>query len=143
MSTELTHLKERCGGCEQFGKQMTKEHLFPRWLIIKTRTEQTGIKWHTKRRVPALAATLPLCGDCNKEFGNDLEAPVATLFEQIEDGQGLSDIDAELLIRWLWKMKGLSWVATNPEGKYIRPGTLRERVLYPINEIRPKLILGL
>jgi hypothetical protein len=90
-----------------------------------------------------LAATIPLCADCNNEFGNDLEAPVATIFDQIEQIQGLSDIDAELLIRWLWKIKGLSWIATNPDGNYIRAGTLRQRVLYPINDIRHKLILAL
>jgi hypothetical protein len=40
-------------------------------------------------------------------------------------------------------MKGLSWIATNPQGKYTRAAKLRERVLYPINQIRPNLVLAL
>ncbi len=33
---------------------------------------------------------------------------MSQLLAQIEGGRGLSDADAELLIRWMWKLKGLA-----------------------------------
>jgi hypothetical protein len=138
----LQHLKARCAACERTDMPMNKEHVFPQWLIQRTRTNETGIRWGTKRNVPALAATFPLCEECNKELGKDLEAPTACLFEEIEAGSGLSDNDAELLVRWMWKIKGLAWIAEHPEGNYNPKYTLRERVLLPIDKVRGDLILA-
>jgi hypothetical protein len=55
---------------------------------------------------------------------------------------GLSDYEAELLVRWMWKIKGLGWIATHPDGDYSPKYTLRERVLLPIDGIRGDLILA-
>jgi len=121
---------------------MNKEHIFPQWLIERTGTNATGIRWGAKRDVPALAATFPLCEQCNRDFGEYLEGPTARLFDEIEAGAGLSDNDAELLVRWLWKIKGLAWIADHPDGQYSSKYTLRERVLLPIDEIRGHLTLG-
>lgn len=142
MAAHLKHLKERCAGCERQDVPMNKEHLFPSWLILRTGTDKSGIRWGEKRGVPALAATFPLCEDCNTVFGHDLEGPASRLFDEIEQGQGMSDDEAELLIRWMWKIKGLAWIATHPGGHYTQKYTLRERVLFPIGEIRGRLILG-
>jgi len=120
---------------------MNKEHIFPEWLIMRSNSYRTAIRWFGKRIFP-LAATLPLCIDCNTEFGRDLEEPVSKLFDAIGRGQGISDVEAELLVRWLWKIKGLAWIATHPGGTYTSRYTLRERVLYPIDSIRPSLLLG-
>lgn len=122
---------------------MNKEHIFPQWLIERTGTNATGIRWGAKRDVPALAATFPLCEQCNRDFGEYLEGPTARLFDEIEAGAGLSDNDAELLVRWLWKIKGLAWIADHPDGQYSSKYTLRERVLLPIDEIRGHLTLGI
>ena len=122
---------------------MTKEHLFPRWLIMKTNTHITGIRWGTHKRLPALKATLPLCRECNRIFGKQLEEPVSKLFDEIEAGKGISDSEAEVLIRWLWKVEGLAWVASNPKDKYTENYTLRERVLRPIDNIREHLVLAI
>ena len=122
---------------------MNKEHLFPQWLIQRTGTHQTGIRWGTKRGVSALSATFPLCVECNSEFGRDLESPISKLFDEIENGQGLNDIEAELIIRWLWKIQGLAWIANHPTGKHTLKYTLRERVLFPIDEVRSQLVLGM
>jgi hypothetical protein len=122
---------------------MNKEHVFPQWLILRTRTHQTGIRWGEKRDVPALAATIPLCVECNSEFGHDLESPTSKLFDNIEHGRGLSDDEAELLIRWMWKIQGLGWIANHPNGKYTEKYTLRQRVLFPIDEVRCQLVLGI
>lgn len=116
MSIHLKHLKIRCAGCERQDVPMNKEHLFPQWLILRTGTHQTGIRWGNKRNVSALSATFPLCMECNSEFGRDLESPTSKLFDDIENGQGLSDDEAELLIRWMWKIQGLAWIANYPNG---------------------------
>lgn len=122
---------------------MNKEHLFPQWLIIRTGTQHTGIKWMGRRGVSALAATFPLCEECNTAFARNLESPTSRLFQDIEQGQGLSDEEAELLVRWMWKIKGLDWIAAHPDGHYSSKYTLRERVLLPIDEIRGRLVLAL
>lgn len=122
---------------------MNKEHIFPQWLILRTGTNKTGIRWGDKRGLSALSATFPLCMECNSEFGRELEEPTSKLFDDIEHGRGLSDEEAELLIRWLWKIQGLTWIANHPNGKYTIKYTLRERVLFPIDEVRGQLILGI
>jgi hypothetical protein len=138
----FAHLKARCAGCEKFGVEMNKEHLFPKWLILRTGTNATGIRWGSKRQVPALSCTVPLCIECNSDFGTELEGPAERLFTQIEAGDGISDEDAELLVRWLWKIKGLDWIANHPHGRYSHKYTLRERVLLPIDAVREHLILA-
>ncbi len=139
----MNHLKIRCASCERHSVSMNKEHLFPKWLILRTGTHQTGIRWGEKRDVTALSATIPLCIECNSEFGRDLESPTSKLFDDIENNRGLSDEEAELLIRWMWKIQGLAWIANNPNGEYTLKYTLRERVLFPIDEVRSQLILGI
>jgi hypothetical protein len=130
-------------GCNRSGVKMTKEHFFPQWLIERAGTDKTGIKWIGGIRIPALAATVPLCVRCNKHLGDELEGPVARIFCDLESGQGLSDREAELLVRWLWKFEGLAWKLSNPAGKYTTKYTLVERVLQPIDEIRGSLILAI
>ena len=142
MKHSLNHLKKKCAACEREGVKMNKEHLFPKWLILKTNTHNTGIRWGDKRKIPALKATLPLCQECNSLFGKELEAPVSKLFDEIEKQKGISDLDAELLIRWLWKIYGLAWVAAHPHDKYTSIYTIKERVLRPIDFIRENLVLA-
>jgi hypothetical protein len=142
MKHSLKHLKLKCAACERSGRDMNKEHVFPRWLILRTNTHNTGIRWAEHKRLPALKATIPLCTECNRIFGKELEEPVSKLFNEIESHRGISDLDAELLIRWLWKTDGLIWIASNPNDKYTTIYTLKERVLRPIDRIREHLVLA-
>ena len=143
MMGSFSHLKEKCSGCEKEEVNYTKEHVFPQWLILKTNTDKTRINWFNETKLPALSCTIPLCEECNKIFGKELEGPVSKLFEDIESFKGLSDNEAELLVRWMWKISGLFWAAACPQGKYTEKYTLRERVLSPIDEIRGDIIIAL
>lgn len=140
---DFGHLKQRCAGCEREGVKMNKEHVFPQWLIRRTGTDKTGIRWGKIKKLPALSVTLPLCIECNKTLGNELEGPVSRIFEDLEQRKGISDNEAELLVRWLWKVDGLLWIARHPEGSYTFTYTLRERVLRAIDSIRGRLILAI
>ncbi len=135
--------KQVCIACDSAKYPITKEHLWPQWLIRRTNTNNTSVAWFGRKRIPATSATIPLCKRCNSEFGSRLESPVKKVFEDIEDGKGLSDHEAELLIRWLWKFEGLVWRARFPDGRYTRRYNLRQRVLLPIDGIRPSLIIAL
>jgi hypothetical protein len=139
----LSHLKKKCAGCGKTNVPMNKEHIFPEWLIFLTNTHKTGIRWGNKLRLPALSATIPICVKCNSDFGEYLEKPVSNLFIEIENGKGVSDNEAELLIRWLWKLDGLNWIAMHPYDDYTRKYTLKERVLTPIDAIRKHLLLAI
>jgi len=136
------HLKRTCAGCEKPGLEMNDEHVFPQWLIRRTKTNLTSIRWLAGNRVNPLAATLPLCVGCNRDFGRVLEDPVSRIFDDLESHRGISENEAELLIRWLWKIDGLFWIASYPEGDYSRKYTLREKVLSPIDIARSYLRLA-
>jgi hypothetical protein len=135
--------KKTCAACGESQREMNKEHYFPVWLIERTDTVHDGIAWGKGDNVSALSATLPLCVRCNTDFGRDLESPMARVFDDLEAGQGISDEEAELIVRWMWKFEGLAWVFHHPRGVYTERYTLRERVLRPIDDIRGKITLAI
>lgn len=134
----FSHFKDKCVCCEQSGKKMNKEHIFPQWLLRRTKTEKDIIP-SPYGEMPAGRLTVPLCEDCNSELGKNLETPVSKVFDRIESGIGFNDFEAELLIRWMWKITGLFyWSICNEHWKY---GfcSLKEHVLSPIPSIRSRL----
>ncbi|HVS27036.1 MAG TPA: hypothetical protein VHE58_07045 [Burkholderiales bacterium] len=122
---------------------MNKEHFFPVWLVERTGTVRDGISWGGRDGVSALNATLPLCERCNSDFGREIESPMSRVFDDIEARKGLSDNEAELVVRWMWKFEGLWWVFTHPRHVYTVKYTLRERILRPIDDIRGQLTLAI
>jgi hypothetical protein len=128
---------------------MTREHFFPRWLINYAGVHNEGIWWihDEEEKVGAESATIPLCGECNHTFGTTLEGPVAEIFRQLEDGAAISEDEAELLVRWLWKFEGLQWTAVknDPNGRYTSRYTLRERIETSrvFNEVRDSMVLAI
>jgi hypothetical protein len=132
-----------CAGCGQVKSKMTREHFWPQWLIRKTKTNNTGVRSMAGKKIPPSAFTIPLCKECNDDFGKYLESPVSSIFDDLENNKGISDFEAELLVRWLWKLEGLHWTLVNPVDSYSPSYKLRERVLLPIDKIRPSLILAI
>lgn len=143
----LRLLKLRCTGCDRVGLKMTKEHFFAKWLINYADVRD-GIWWihDDENKVDADKATIPLCSDCNHAFGTSLEGPVAEIFRQLEGGSAISEDEAELLVRWLWKFEGLQWAAinNNPDGLYTSRYSLRERVETSrvFDEVREDMVLA-
>lgn len=147
-------LKLRCAGCDRVGQTMTKEHFFPKWLIEYADARQEGITWPEKvgfdwedrRNVNPEKAVVPLCGDCNGVLGTLLEGPISKIFRGLDRGEGLSDLEAEFLVRWLWKFEGLQWSVFRDHNHqtYTRRFTLRERVTMSraFDEVRPHLVLA-
>lgn len=137
----------RCVGCERSGQKMTREHLFPLWLIKHAKVFKEGISWAGRKGVNPKTATMPLCVDCNSRLGAELEGPVSKIFPRIETEEEVSDYEAELLIRWLWKFCGLTACyayAGDPDWRYSSTWTLIERVLgEPFNTVRRRLCLAI
>jgi len=138
----LPQFKELCVACGSRTNPKNKEHPFPQWLITRTKTDRTSIRWIPGNRIPADQATLPLCEQCNSDFGDQLEAPMSRILDDIEAARGLSDNEAELVVRWLWKIDRLLWHISHPTHDYSPIYTLRERVLRPLDAIRGELILA-
>lgn len=145
----ISHLKDRCVACERsrkdlqdLGIKFNKEHLSPGWLIKMTGTDKTYIRW-LGRKVHGLSATIPLCEECNSDFGNEIETLVAQIFRDLEAGKGITDYEAELLVRWMWKFEGMLWHLLNEKGVYSDVYTLKERVLSDLDSIRPHLTLAI
>lgn len=134
--------KNQCVCCHRTNIKVNKEHLFPKWLINRTNTNNTSIRW-IDNKIPALNATLPICTDCNRDFGAKLEQPLSKIFNDLEDNKGLSDNEAELIVRWMWKTVGIAWCFNHPFMDYTHTYNLRERSLYPINNIRGSIILAI
>jgi len=135
--------KRQCVACGATRTAITKEHFWPAWLIAHTGTHRTGVRFDAKKRINPRRLTVPLCRACNADFGRELEGPVAQIFRDIENGRGVSDLEAEILVRWLWKFEGLAWRFAHPHLKYTDRYTLRQRVLNPIDDIRPDLALAI
>lgn len=130
-----------CIACDQRSHSMNKEHFWPRWLIQHTRTDKTGVKWGG-RKINPNSGKIPICTACNTALGKHLETPAKTALLDVENGRGLSDYQAEILTRWMWKFIGLQHRFNHPYGSYTQRYTLRDRVLRPIDEIRPGLSFG-
>jgi hypothetical protein len=134
--------RRACVACGARAPAMNKEHFWPQWLIRRTGTHKTGVRFDEAKFINPRKMTIPLCIKCNTDFGRELEDPTRRIFDDLEVGAGLSDAEAELLIRWLWKFEGLAWCIANPQGEYTEKYTLRDRVLLPIDEIRGQLTLA-
>jgi hypothetical protein len=139
----VSKFNKTCVACGLVMAKPTREHYFPKWLIERTNTIHEGIAWGGKPNVSALAATVPLCQRCNFDFGRELESPMAAIFDDIEASRGLSDYEAELVVRWMWKFEGLAWRFRHPRDVYSVKYTLRDRVLNPLDEIRGRLTLAI
>jgi hypothetical protein len=134
--------KRTCVACGAIDAKMNKEHFWPEWLIERTGTHKSSVRFTPDKRINPKSLVVPLCVGCNADFGRELESPVSRIFGELEDEKGLSDKDAELLVRWLWKFEGLAWCFANPERMYTERYTLRQRVLQPIDEFRSNLALA-
>ena len=138
----LKHFKKKCICCEKENKPMSKEHIFPQWLLKMTGNNSINFNW-IYGKIPAYNCTVPLCTDCNSILGQQLEAPVKTIFENIEKNEGFNDYDAELIIRWMWKVSGMFyWSICNDHWLY---GYMRlfDKVLKPIDMPRNRLSLAI
>lgn len=101
-------MKQLCICCKEEGKSSNKEHVFPQWILKKTNTFSNPIKGTAgTKKIPGKHSVIPICIECNTALGNILENPVSRILENIEAGKGFSDYEAELLIRWMWKITGM------------------------------------
>jgi len=109
---------------------MNKEHFWPLWLTKRAQVKSDTLEWvHGKANRNSVV--IPLCIECNSKLNTFLETPAQQIFDSIEKNEGLSDADAELLIRWLWKFEGLAWNATfsHTEARYSKDYSMIDRVL--------------
>jgi hypothetical protein len=139
--SEVVHpkFKRTCAACGRRAL-MNKEHVWPQWLIRKTATK--GVRFTEDKKINPYGMTVPLCKSCNSAFGDQLETPVSKILPALEAGEGLTDREAEILVRWLWKFEGLFWIFDHPNDQYSPIYTLRERVLQPLDAIRGELTLA-
>lgn len=139
---KLSHFKDMCIVCECENKNMSKEHIYPQWLLDRTKTRKEQINW-IYGKASADKCTIPICEECNHDLGTQLEGPVSSIFESIESGNGFNDYEAELLIRWMWKIKGMFyWSICNENWKYGFT-TLKDRVLSRIEQPRNRLAIAI
>jgi len=142
-TTGIQAAKSRCLACEATNVEMSKEHFWPRWLIERTKANRTGVKWSNGKLVNPSAATIPLCKKCNNAFGTELEAPVIKIFDQLEEDRGISDHEAELLARWMWKFEGLGWLLHDNLRTYSHSVSLKQRVLNRLTANRSEVSIAI
>lgn len=139
----MKKFKKICISCDAKMKKPTKEHFWPKWLIRHTNMTKHKIHWMSGGvKVYPLTATIPLCLSCNSEFGSKLEKPMMDLLVDIESGKGISDNEAEIFVRWAWKMEAFSWRINLPDNQYSGVYTVKERILKSIDSIRGNLVLA-
>ena len=138
----------RCVACERVNQPMTGEHMFPLWLIDYCDVRRDGIAWAGQDSgANPRTATVPLCEACNHRLGSELEDPVSRILPRLEAGHGITDREAELLVRWLWKFEGLGVCYARlglPGWRYSDRWTLIERILGdPPRQVRHLLTLAI
>ena len=92
-------------------RNQTKEHFYPKWLIKMTKA--SGVRMDgpgQEKWVNPNSFTVPLCAGCNSRLGTELEGPVKAAFDSLQSGLGISDHQAELIVRWLWKFETWAWM---------------------------------
>ncbi|WP_309092958.1 hypothetical protein [Phenylobacterium sp.] len=124
---------------------MTKEHIWPRWIIERANAGGDQFKWIGGSRATPNKAVVPLCYDCNQRLGTELEGPVSEAFRDVEAGHGLSGRQCALLVKWLWKFEGLFWCWEHPHGRYSDLWSVTERTTQDaaIESIADGLSLGI
>ncbi|NLF82775.1 MAG: hypothetical protein GX568_02175 [Candidatus Gastranaerophilales bacterium] len=138
----FSHFKEKCICCEETGKRMNKEHVYPQWLLKRTKCEKIYMN-SPYGKIPGDQLTIPLCEECNLKLGKQLEEPVSCIFEKIETGNGFNDFEADILVRWVWKIKGMFyWSICNKDWLYGYK-SLGEHVLKPIEIHRSRISIGI
>ena len=142
-ATGFQAAKVRCLACEATGVEITREHFWPKWLIGRTGSRHTGVRWLGGKKISPTSATIPLCAACNHQFGAELEAHVLKIFDSLETGGGISDFQAELLVRWMWKFEGFGWLLNDTLRTYSHISTLRNRVLNRLGSYRSSVCLAL
>lgn len=138
-------MRLRCVGCDRAGLAMTREHFFPRWLIEHADVRSEGIDWLGMKGIAPDKATVPLCNDCNNALANNLEGPVSKIFRALDAEEPISDLEAELLVRWMWKFEGLQWsLYAGSAARYTPRWSLVERVTkhHAFADIRNRLVLA-
>lgn len=135
------HLKDKCVCCEESGKKYSREHVFPKWLLEISNTKQAPFQWLCKPFITGQKCTIPLCIECNNTLGIELEDKVKDIFTNIELGNGFNDYEAELLIRWMWKIVGLLFRTVIPT--YSPNVTVKQHVLSQISQPRDRLSIAI
>jgi len=142
-ATGLQAAKTRCLACEAPNVEMSREHFWPQWLIERTNSKQTGVRWFGGKKISPSSATIPLCKSCNHTFGSELEGPVIKAFDSLEGGNGISDFEAELLVRWMWKFEGYGWLLHDNIRTYSHDSTLKDRVLNRLSSGRSEVSIAI
>lgn len=83
----MRRFRKECIACGARGVPMNREHFWPEWLIELTRTAGTPIGWIPGHKVPPRTATIPICEQCNADFGRELEGPTACVFRDVLAGR--------------------------------------------------------
>jgi hypothetical protein len=138
----FAHYKKQCICCEKSGKRMNKEHIFPQWLLKKTNNMGNLLKT-LHGDIPGKSFTIPLCEDCNSLLSEKLEAPVSLIFDNIENGKGFNDFEAEKIIQWMWKINGMAFWSVCNKGLTYGIDTLLTRVTEPICYPRSRISIAI
>ena len=113
-----------CVFCGKRPESKTKEHVIPLWLIKLTgdpnRQAIFDVDWSKNPPAPRRFAfdqfTFPACNDCDCHFA-DVEKRVEAVISSLLSGHELTELDFDLLLTWLDKVRVGLWLA-----KYILEG---------------------
>ncbi|CAI6035703.1 hypothetical protein PAECIP112173_00811 [Paenibacillus sp. JJ-100] len=142
---ERALVKQLCISCTERGKKTNKEHIFPQWLLKKTNTFSNPITGTAgNKKIPGKHCVIPICEECNSELGRILELPVSKIFERIENNQGFNDFEAELLVRWMWKITSMFyWIERSKDEDDYGFVSVKDRCLKRIENPRERISIAI
>lgn len=135
-------IKKICIVCNK-NKPNSKEHVFPIWMLKLTNTQDTKIPWLHGEKIKSIDCTMPICSDCNRLLNLYLEIPFKKVFTKLKSGKEISDYEAEITVRWMWKVSQLFWLYGQNNGYYEWKYSLKERCLTDIDIPRNRISLAI
>lgn len=128
-----------CAGCGVSDRETKQTAIYPQWLLSKTKTFSKPVHGVTAHKTMAgRQCTAALCEECRTVFAKELDEPAVAILKQIENGTGFNDQEADILIRWLWKVTGLAAAL----GNGMPAENLRERCAKPLESPRSRMSIA-
>jgi hypothetical protein len=78
------------------------EHVFPKWIQRRFNLWNEELTLLNGTRIRYRSLTIPCCQDCNTYWLSQVEAEVASAFE--EGHRAVAELDRTLLCLWMWKL---------------------------------------
>lgn len=115
--------KNCCFICGQIFKKLSREHLFPKWLLGDTNSYDERLTLPNRTRFFFRKMVIPCCESCNGIVVSNLDNKAKSIFEK--SCKNISDKEKTVLFQWITKITS---------GLFLKSSNLRSNIRDPNSE---------